>query len=267
MVRPTALLLALAACSGASGSPPPVADHRGETPDLPRDRHTHASALPPVGGIEERPVPACPAETDLVPRLRELWEVPPDAQIDVVACARGRFGRAGWLVDAFIDLGEEESEKRVEVLAADGGVIAALDPADASPVDRFDADAGNGWEVVDLDGDGIDELLQVQEWNQVAVLSSTLAVFRLDGAAIRAAGRLHLAHDNKGAKAMTASRVVQCSSRHAIADAPDGTRQILVEGTITRSGRQAAAAVAASCPLPGAHRYRLAGGRLEEVTP
>ncbi len=270
--RGTALVL-LAACSGASSStsssasPSPVADHRGESPVAPESRHTH-SALPPVGGIDEHPVPACPAETDLVPRLRELWQVPPDATIDVVACARGRFGRAGWLVDAFIDVGDDESEQRIEVLAADGGgVIAALDPEDASPVDRFDSGAGNGWDVADLDGDGVDELLQLQEQNQVAVLSTTLVVYRLDRAAIRQVAALHLAYDNRRAKGMTARRVVQCASQHGFADGPDGARHIMVEGTITTSGRQAGPIAAAGCPLPGSHRYRLTGGTLEEVKP
>ena len=264
----------LAACSGGSGASGPaaakpgVADHRGETPGAPKDRHVHASLLPPLGGIEEDPVPACPPENDLAPRLREMWQVPHDAAIDVVACVRGRFGRHGWLVDAFIDVGDQESESRAAVIAADfSEVIAELDPADASRVDRFDAGAGNGWQAVDLDGDGIDELLQLQEWNQVAVQSITLAVFRLDRAAIRRVGALHLAHDNKGAKGMSARRVVQCTSQHAVADGPDGTRYILVDGTITTSGRQAGPTVAAHCPLPGAHRYRLAGGALEEVKP
>lgn len=268
------VFVALAACSGGSGASGPaaagpgVADHRGEKPVAAKDRHVHASVLPPVGGIEENPVPACPPENDLAPRLREMWQVPHDAAIDVVACLRGRFGRHGWLVDAFIDVGDQESESRVAVIAADlSDVIAELDPADASRVDRFDAGAGNGWEAVDLDGDGIDELLQLQEWNQVAVQSITLAVFRLDRAAIRRVGALHLAHDNKGAKGMSARRVVQCTSQHAVADGPDGTRHILVDGTITTSGRQAGPTVAASCPLPGAHRYRLAGGALEEVKP
>ncbi|HEU5060413.1 MAG TPA: hypothetical protein VFU21_27970 [Kofleriaceae bacterium] len=271
MRRAIGLLVSLAACTGASGtsSPSPrVADHRGDRPLAARDRHTHASALPSVGGIEEDPVPACPPEPDLVPRLRELWQVAPDAAIDVVACVRGRFRGHGWLVDAFIDLGDQESESRVAVVAAGGGgLIAELDPADASRVDRFDAAAGNGWQVVDLDGDGVDELLQLQEWNHVAALSTQLAVFRLDGAAIRRVGVLDLAHDNKGAKGMTARRVVQCSSQHALADAPDGTRTILVEGTITTAGRQAGPIAAAHCPLPGAHHYRLVGGALEEVKP
>lgn len=268
------LFVLLAACSGSSGATAPpapasrVADHRGEKPTLPADRHTHAAVLPPVGGIEERPVPACPPETDLAPRLRELWQVPPDAAIDVVACVRGRFGRPGWLVDAFIDVGDQESEARLAVVAADGdGLIAELDPADASRVDRFDAGAGNGWEAVDLDADGVDELLQLQDWNHVAVLSTELAVFRLSGGVIRRVAVLHLAHDNKGAKGMSARRVVQCTSQHAVADGPDGTRHILVEGTIVKAGRQGGPIAAASCPLPGSHRYRLVGASLEEVKP
>lgn len=271
MHRGTALLV-LAACSGASGAPSSsaVADHRGEKPEAsgPRPRHTHGSPLV-IGGIDERaPVPACPRESDLVPRLRELWQVPPDATIDVVACARGRFRAPGWLIDAFIDSSDEDSEERIEILATDGsGVIAALDPGASAPADRFDTGAGDGWEAADLDADGVDELLQQQDRDQVAVRSTSLAVFRIEGARLREVGSLRLAFDNKGQKAITQSRVVQCGSQHALSDGPNGTRHILVEGTITRAGRQARATAETHCPLPGTHRYQLAGGTLEEVKP
>jgi len=262
-------LLVLASCSGPSSSAPPTSptsDHRGEAP--PDLRHTHGGTLP-VGGIDEgAPVPACPPESDLVPRLRELWEVPPDASVDLVACTRGRFRTPGWLIDAFIDTSDEDSEERIEVLRVDGGgVIAARQPSSSAAADRFDTGAGDGWEVADLDADGIDELLQLQEWNQVAVTATTLAVFRLDGARIVEVGTLRLAYDNTGAKAMTASRTVQCSSQHALSDGADGIRHILVEGTIARTGRQAGPIAGSSCPLPGAHRYQLVGGKLEEVKP
>lgn len=270
MHRGTAFLV-LAACSGASSAPSSsaVADHRGEKPSAPtRSRHTHARSLP-VGGIDERvPVPACPADSDLVPRLRELWQVPANASIDVVSCTSGRFRGPGWLIHAFIESADQDGEERIEVLAVDGsGVIAARAPDSSAPADRFDTGAGHGWEVADLDADGVDELLQRQEWNHVAVRSTTLAVFRLDGARIVEVATLRLAYDNKGAKAMTASRTVQCGSQHALSDGPNGTRHILVEGTMAKTGRRAGPTVASYCPLPGSHRYRLAGGTLEEVTP
>lgn len=267
MHRGVAILL-LAACSGASGASPRAADHRREIPDDPHTRHTHAQS-PPIGGIDEKaPVPACPPETELAARLREQWEVPPDATLDVVACARGRFPRPGWLVAAFIDTADDESEQRIEVIAADGGgAIAALADGSAPAFDRFDTGAGDGWEAADLDADGTDELLQVEEWFQTAVRSTTLAVFRIDGAALREVGRLRLAFDNHGAKAISAPRIVTCSSQHALSDGGDGTRHILVQGTVAVTGRQAASTAASNCPLPGTHRYRLIDGKLDEVKP
>jgi hypothetical protein len=269
-MRPALSLLFLAACSGASSSSsaPAVSDHRGAQPvALAHDRHAHA-VLPPVGGIVEQPVPACPPEADLAWRLRELWQVPPDAKVDVAGCARGHFGRAGWLVDAFIDSGDEESEERIEVLAVDGsGVIAMLEPDGVRTADRFDVGAGDGWEAADLDGDGVDELLQLEERFDVGVHSTVLAVFRIEAAAIREVGRLHIAFDNRGAKAITAPRIVSCSGQHALADGGNGARHIVVEGAIARSGRQASGTANSSCPLRGPHRYRLVDGKLEEVTP
>lgn len=211
-------------------------------------------------------MPACPPDADLAPRLRELWDVPPDARLDLAGCARGHFGRPGWLVDAFIDTGDEESEERIEVLAADGsGVIAALAPAAVRAVERLDT--GAGWEAADLDGDGVDELLQVQEYFQTAVRSTALAVYRVEGAVIREVATLALAFDNHNAKAISASRIVACHGQHTLADGGNRSHHILIEGAIAKSGRQAGGTVGANCPLPGAHRYRLVDGKLEEVTP
>ena len=263
-----------AACSGrsdATGSTARaarVADHRGQTPLVPADRHIHAAVMPPIGGIEERPVAACPAEEELAAGLRERWQVPLDAAIEVVACVRGHFGRPGWLVAAFVEAsGDQEFGQRIEVLATDGGgVIAAADPATLAPVDRGDL-GGNRWQAVDLDGDGIDELLELQDWNQVAVRATSLAVFRIAGGEILRVASLDLAYDNKAAKGMTSRRIVQCTSQYTLADGPGGTRRILVEGTITTAGRQAGRIIGTSCPPPGAHTYRLVGGALEEVKP
>jgi hypothetical protein len=121
--------------------------------------------------------------------------------------------------------------------------------------------------VADLDADGVDEILKLEERNDMAVLSTTLTVFRVDGAAIRGAGRLELAFDNKGQKGITTPRLVRCSGRHALADGPGGTRLILVEGRIEKTGREARGSVQYQCPRPGSHRYRLTDGKLVEVSP
>jgi hypothetical protein len=263
------LVTAIGACSGSS-KPAEVVDHRGKGGEPTRVRAQVQPPLPPIGSIDEgAPVPACPAETDLAARLRERWQVPQDARIDVVACTRGRFGKPGWLVDAFIDFSDDESEERIEVLASDdSGIIAALEANSALPDSyRHDTGAGNGWEVVDLDADGVDEMLLFQDWNHTGVLSTTLEVYRIDGQAIREVGSLRLAFDNKNQKAITAARLVKCQAQHAISDGPDRTRHIMVEGTITTSGRRAGKTIEGYCPLPGSHRYGLVGGALVEVKP
>lgn len=222
-----------------------------------------------IGGIQEgEPVPACPAESQLVPELRERWDVPQDAALDVVACTRGRFGRAGWLIDAFIDHSDDESEERVEILAADGGgIVAAREPDESLPYSyRHETGAGNTWEVVDLDADGKDEMLLFQEWDRRGVRSTSVAVYRLDGGRIVAAGSLPLAFDNEQEGA-SAARRVRCAAQHGISDGPDGSRHIMVEGRVEIAGRRAAGTVAESCPKPGSHRYGLVGGALAEVKP
>lgn len=271
MRRGLAVLILAAACSGASSSSGAsggaVADHRGDKPAPLARRHTHAM-LPPIGGIDEHPVAACPPAADLAGRLRDLWELPAAARLDIATCARGHFGRPGWLIDAFIATGDAGSEERIEVLAADdSGVIAILDPDGVRTADRADLGAGDSWQAADLDGDGMDELLEVQELFQTGVRSTALAVYRIEGTAIREVSRLPLAFDNQNAKAITAPRIVTCSGQQSLADGGNRTREVLVEGTIARSGRRAEGTIRASCPLPGSHRYRLIGGKLEEVTP
>lgn len=258
-------LVVLAACSGSSSSSK-VADHRGQDPSALREpRHTHAQ-MPPVGGIDERQLPACPAESDLAPRLRELWEVAPDAKVDVVACTRGSFGAAGWLVDAFIDTSDEDSEERVEILAvADWRTLAARDPYSSfSELYRHETGPGNTWDVVDLDGDGVDEMLLFQEWDQKGERSTTVAAYRVDGARIADAGSLVLSLDNQEGASSAAHRI-KCWSQHGISDGPNGSRHILVDGRIENAGRRSEKPL--PCPKPGAHRYGLIDGRLAEVRP
>lgn len=276
--RGLALLLLAAACSSASGASrsaaatTPVADHRGEklaVADPPAPSHTHRPLLPPFGGVEENPIPACLHGQEMTDRLRALWGLPPEARVEVLACVRGRFGRPGWLIDAIVDVPEEEPAHRVEVVATDqrNGVLATLAPENLVAVGPFDLATGPGWMVGDLDGDQIDELLQQQEVDDLGTRSTALAVFRLAGGAIVPLGSFVLSYSNRGARGISPARVLECSARNALADAGNRQLHILIDGRIDHAGRQARRMAAAHCPPLGRRRYQLVGGRFQELTP
>ena len=87
--------------------------------------------------------------------------MPRDATIDLVSCTTGQFPRAGWLVDAFIDRGDE-SDEVVAVLDAGGAGVIADGPSreSVSQTYRHETGPSNAWVAVDLDGDGTDEAVR-----------------------------------------------------------------------------------------------------------
>lgn len=143
----------LGACSGS----PAVTPAPAPVPH-PAAQVTTAPVVPDAPA--DRPA-ACPSELELGEELRATWQVPRDATIDVVACVPGHFGRPGWLVDVFIDQSDEESEEVVALVATDGsGVIARAPARHVSAAYRHETGPAHSWEIVDRDGDGVDEVVR-----------------------------------------------------------------------------------------------------------
>jgi hypothetical protein len=119
----------------------------------------HAPATSPVGNEGELPttLAACPSSDDLLRDLRRLQStVPAQSNASIDDCVPGRFGRPGWIVAARTESDELDATRYVFVLGTDHEMIAAFPSqaidfrSDASPI---------VFEVADLDGDGVDEVL------------------------------------------------------------------------------------------------------------
>lgn len=146
------LLVVIAACGSAKGHPESV-----------RNR-----AAPP-------PKPACTDErmAGIENELRARWKT---TGVSIVRCTPGLFPTPGF----FIGL-DKDVEHRVGVVGTGGEEIIAFESEDPRTLTSVTDCA-----TVDLDGDGIDEI--VETWREVAHgrvgSSSWLEIRRLDGAAL-----------------------------------------------------------------------------------
>lgn len=165
----------------------------------------------------------CPSENALTKHLRERWGLQPRAEI-AAACVPGHFGGAGWIVDAS---------------ASDGGSLAsalfvlqpscgALTDAALRPGSREDAQ----YEAIDLDGDGVDEV--------IVRSADSLEARRVSEGRLRHAGKIRIALDD-GA--------VTCTGKVRYVNRPGGG--FFVEIDATRS------APSDLCLADGTHRFEL----------
>ncbi len=167
-------LIALAACGGA--------------------RKPAAPVIGAKGGAAVAPVP-CPPEAELADALRARWAL---TAADVhPSCTPGRFPQAGWAISAVVDLSEDEAWDRIVVMAAsDRAVIAESEQHAIPPWARNEGYGGALFEVVDFDGDGVDELTSRGSESHGGSNVDWLEVQRLSGATIRQALWLQTHYDD-----------------------------------------------------------------------
>jgi hypothetical protein len=231
--------IALAACGSTT------------TPAHPVDNRAHAAA------------PECPPDENLVERARAAWALDPAEPIDVTACAPGHFGEDGWLVEAFVRAGGENADliyEQWQSILGSASFDRVIVRGSASEVPPWYVEMGGGtWSAHDLDGDGIDELLDVTSYDHHGYVVENLSVFRVAAGQLERVGTLALSYDNTSAADDEAS-TINCSAIHAVEPAA-AAKHIVVTGTHAgaRDGAEQ------NCPKTGAHRYGLVGGKLAEL--
>ncbi|MBK9032096.1 MAG: hypothetical protein IPL61_12385 [Myxococcales bacterium] len=172
-----ASIVALGACGRAGGAAP-----------LPVIGAQHGAAVATV---------PCPPEAELAAALRARWALT-NADVDTT-CTPGRFPQAGWAISAVVDLSEDEAWDRIVVLdAATRAVIAESEVHSIPPWARNEGSGGARFEVVDFDGDGVDELTSTGGESHGGSNVEWLAVARLSGAAIAQALWLQTHYDDAG---------------------------------------------------------------------
>lgn len=218
----------LVACGGASKPAPPVIGAKG--------------------GAAVATVP-CPPEAELVAALRARWALT-SADVDTT-CTPGRFPQAGWAISAVVDLSEDEAWDRVVVMAAgDRAVIAESERHDIPPWARAEGYGGALFEVVDFDGDGVDELTSRGGESHGGATIDWLAVEQVRGATIARALWLQTHYDNSG-ETDDPAEMVACDVDAKVA--AQGAAQVIVAtGTVTSQRRD----LPSDC-FAGRREYRL----------
>lgn len=223
-------LVALAACGGKGTPAAPVIGARG--------------------GAAVATVP-CPPEAELKDALRARWALV-DADVETT-CTPGRFPQAGWAISAVVDLSEDEAWDRIVVMAAsDRAVIAESEQHGIPPWARNEGYGGALFEVVDFDGDGVDELTTRGGESHGGTNVEWLAVHRLTGASIAQALWLQTHYDN--AAEVGPDEAVECDVGATI-EAQGAAHVIVAVGTVT-----AAHGDPPSDCFAGRREYRLSGG-------
>jgi hypothetical protein len=183
----------------------------------------------------------CPADDAVAARLRAAWRYPDDVTV-TAACAPGRFGAPGWFVVAQAQSADDAStERRYAIVSPDFAVLTQLGP---EPID-FRSDAAlPTLHVLDLDADGIDEVVVETRHDEGGVGEAWLSGFHLiAGALAGTRTSVPLEYDDPRIP-------LQCTSQLQIAP-PAITVRAAVVG-----------APGAHCLTPGDHHVRLVGGDL-----
>lgn len=243
------LIVGLAACGGPSKATSPL----------------------PAGG-ERAPVTAadavCPDDATLVASLTTLWAIAPPHKVELHGCAPGQFGMPGMMVTAWVDSYEPgqdqypiDSEMRRVVLDAQLRLLAEAEAETIAPWYRAEGGGAGNAEMVDFDGDGVDEILEQQYATHGGSATEWITVHRVAGAQLKAIFSLQMEYDN-GAAQEDELAYITCSAKKTIV--ASGTAQLLiVDGTVS-VGPHASAEAAADC-LRGRHTYGFVGTEFKEL--
>ena len=166
---------------------------------------------------------ACPSPKALATHLRERWGLQPRADI-TATCVPGHFGGAGWIIDATARDGTSTASALFVLQPS----CSALSDAALRPGTR----AAASYEAIDLDGDGVDEVM--------AQTADELEALRVGGGHLSPAGKIRIGYDADG---------IQCSGLVRYLNRPDGG--FFVEIDARRS------AESDLCLPDGTHRFEL----------
>ncbi len=224
--RAPKLLVALATVTSLGGCPPDRSD------DL------------QCGVTPSEALVACPPEPALGTHLRERWGLQPRVEI-TARCVPGHFGGAGWIIHAVARDG-----------ASVAGAVFVLQPSCGALTDsalRPGAPPEATYEAIDLDGDGVDEVMARRTATSADGEETTLEALRVGGGRLRHGGKIRVAYDGVDPD-LPDRPALRCTGDVRYINRPDGG--FFVEIEATRS------IVSERCLADGAHRFELASSGL-----
>lgn len=180
-------------------------------------------------------------------------EGPNNAYIDL-SCVGGAFGgnQPRYYIDAIDNRhrGETRIRKRYrQLVTRDGKVVASM-----PTVDDMERQLEHAWsyKVLDLDGDGIDEILATDAFEHNALAASTTVhVLAVRGAKVVEIGSIGI--ESSGTMWPT------CTGKLVEEKAGKGVRLVLVADKVTKQEW------IGQCPTEGKHPHAIVGGKLVEV--
>jgi hypothetical protein len=168
-----------------------------------------------------------------------------------VACTGGNFGSPGWFLNATYRVGTVAMGAR-GIVAADSQSDAIPRVAGEVPQAQLD-DISCGYEAVDLDGDGVDEILERCDANRHGYMELTTSVLHLYGRTlVRISGPL-VSFDDSGADPRGNGSVYSCDGTVAV----EGRHLVVTIGRIQGKPED--------CLPVGKHVFELRGAQLAEI--
>lgn len=233
---PICIVTAVAAC-GTAPSRPTTVDNQREPDDT-----TRAAATP------------CPADAALTEAARAAWGKGAGT-VNAICVAASVGGETLWMLDGYFEP-EPNDDYMVGIwtaLVTPTGEVRWVDGSDDNPYGVVMKDASGGYQAIDLDGDGNDEIVSVGGYSHGGYDSYTLIVQKVTPAGLESVeGEVPLSHDNSAADP-DPSELATCDAQHELVDA--GAAKHI---RITYAG---------DCERTGTVTYALEGKALIEVKP
>lgn len=185
------------------------------------------------------PLVACPSERTLTKHLRERWGL--QARVEITArCVPGKFGRAGWIIHATARDG-----------ASVAGAVFVLQPSCGALTDaalRPGALADATYEAIDLDGDGVDEVMARRTQSEPTGTATTIEALRVAEGRLRHGGKVRIAYDGVD-PALPEQPALRCTGDVRYVNRPGGGYFVEVEATRSTASEL--------CLGDGRHRFEL----------
>lgn len=183
---------------------------------------------------------ACPSEKALTTHLRERWGLL--ARVEITArCVPGHFGGAGWIIHATARDGASIAGALFVLQPSCG----ALTNAALRPGELPDAT----YEAIDLDGDGVDEVMARRTTSEPAGTSTNLEALRVASGRFRHGGKVRVAYDGVDPE-LPERPALRCTGDVRYITRPDGGFFLEIDAR-----RSSASEL---CLPDGAHRFELA---------
>ena len=215
-----------------------------------------------------QPATKCPGAKELPAWLAKAWKVGDKQTVDTAKCGSGRFPESGFAITAWIipedgDGPPEAFDYRMQILSADGKVLADYADPDADDPRMWLNGSSSAIQASDLDGDGTDEILESSDLiRREDSESSWVTVYQRSGEKLAQVGSVESRRrDSQMAKGGDPDdpenpHAIDCKSVVSVSEPDAGGKRAIKLVWTAKEGAKAKG----SCPTDAA--YMLKDGKL-----